>query len=165
MKHIFPFLIFITLLYGCTKSSNEVSVTAEKSTQECHMCPGYLIIKRGGIVDTLKRGAWGRPSVFNQFQYKNKDFLALPFEYFSRGIVESSISIISLNKENYLIPVFDTIISDNTIGRLEIIKKELTFMSPDSLLIQQYKLVYNDLDESVQKVDSVKELVIINLFK
>ena len=38
-------------------------------------------------------------------------------------------------------------------------------MSPDSLLIQQYKLVYNDLDESVQKVDSVKELVIINLFK
>ena len=89
----------------------------------------------------------------------------MPFEYFSRGIVESSISIVSLNKENYLIPVFDTIISDNTIGRFEIIKKELTFMSPDSLLIQQYKLVYNDLDESAQKVDSVKELVIINLFK
>ena len=102
MNNILPFLFFLTLLYGCTKSSNEVSITAEKSTQECHMCPGYLIIKRGGIVDTLKRGAWGRPSVFNQFQHKNKDFLALPFEYFSRGIVESSISIVSLNKENYL---------------------------------------------------------------
>ena len=89
----------------------------------------------------------------------------MPFEYFSWGIVESSISIVSLNKENYLIPVFDTIISDNQISHLEIVKKELTFMSPDSLLIQQYKLVYNDLDESVQKVDSVKELVIINLFK
>jgi hypothetical protein len=129
------------------------------------MCPGYLIIKRGDIVDTLKRGAWGRPPVFKKFQYKNKDFLSLPFEYFSRGIVESSISILSLNKENYLIPVFDTIISDNKIGRLEIVKKELAFISPNSLIIQQYKLLYNDLDESVQKVDSVKELVVIKLFK
>jgi len=165
MKNILPFLLCISLLQGCIQSSAKISITAEKNTQECHMCTGYLIIKRGKSRDTLKGGSWGNPPVFKQIQYKNKEFLALPFEYFSSGITESGISILSLNEENYLKTVFDTLVSDDRINRLETVKKELTFISPDSLIIRQYKLLHNDLDESVKKVDSVNELVIIKLFE
>ena len=76
------FLFIIPLFFGCSNShnvetytsENEVIVTAENNSQDCHMCPGYLLIERGNTIDTVKRGGWGKPPSFNQFKANDRDY-------------------------------------------------------------------------------------------
>ena len=142
-------------------SENVVTVTAKKNTQDCHMCPGYLLIERGNTIDTLKRGSWGQPPSFNQFKANDRDYIAFESTYSSGGINESNISILSLNEDNYLAAVFDTLISDEQIDYFSINRRDIEFRAPDTLLIHQHNEISNSNDESSKRIDSLSKLHII----
>lgn len=148
--------------FGCSNSHSKVTVTGEENIHGCHMCPGYLFIERGNTIDTLKRGSWGKPPSFNQFKTKDRDYIALESSYFSGGINESKLSILSLNEDNYLTSVFDTLISDEQIDYLMINRRNLEFRSPDTLLVHQHNEIFNSNDERSKRADSLSELYIIN---
>ncbi|NQV77788.1 MAG: hypothetical protein HQ490_05465, partial [Lutibacter sp.] len=135
MQNNFYFLFITALFFGCSNSPNEITVTAENNTQDCHMCPGYLLIERGNTIDTVKMGSWGKPPSFNQFKVNDRGYIALESSYFSAGINESKLSILSLNEDNYLTSVFDTLISDEQISSFEINRRNLEFIVPNTLLI------------------------------
>lgn len=163
MQNNFYFLFITALFFGCSNSPNEITVTAENNTQDCHMCPGYLLIERGNTIDTLKRGSWGQPPSFNQFKVNDRGYIALESSYFSAGINESKLSILSLNEDNYLTSVFDTLISDEQISSFEINRRNLEFIVPNTLLIHHHIETYNHGDEGSKKTDSKKEVVLLNL--
>jgi hypothetical protein len=127
------------------------------------MCPGYLLIERGNTIDTLKMGSWGSPPYFNQFKAKDRDYIALESSYFSGGIQESKLSILSLNEDDYLTAVFDTLISDEQISSFEINRRNLEFIVPNTLLIHHHIETYNHSDEGSKKTESKKEVVLLNL--
>ena len=163
MQNNFYFLFITALFFCCSNSPNEITVTAENNTQDCHMCPGYLLIERGNTIDTLKRGSWGQPPNFNQFKANDRDYIALESSYFSGGINESKFSILSLNEDDYLTSVFDTLISDEQISSFEINRRNLEFIVPNTLLIHHHIETYNHGDEGSKKTDSKKEVVLLNL--
>jgi hypothetical protein len=165
MQNNFYFLFITALFFGCSNSPNEITVTAENNTQECHMCPGYLLIERGNTIDTLKRGSWGQPPNFNQFKANDRDYIALESSYSSGGINESNLSILSLNEDNYLTSVFDTLISDEQISSLKINRRNIEFRAPDTLLVNQSNEISNSNDESSIRADSLSELYIIKTQK
>ena len=172
MQNNLYFLIIIPLFFGCSNShnvetytaENEVIVTAEDNTQDCHMCPGYLLIERGNTIDTLKRGSWGSPPAFKQFKYKKRDFIIFNTSYFMGGITESGVSILSLNKDNYLNVVFDTLVSDSHLNELNTQRQEIEFIVPDTLIINQHIESYNHIDEGSVHNDFNKEIVILNRY-
>jgi len=171
------FLFIILIFFGCLNSyniendatgniethtsENEVTVKAENNTQDCHMCPGYILIERGNTIDTLKGGSWGKPLSSNQFKANDRDYIALESSYFSGGINESKLSILSINEDNYLSSVFDTLVSDEQIDYFSIIRRGIEFRAPDTLLVHQHSEISNSNDESSIKIDSFSELYII----
>ena len=171
------FLFIILLFFGCSNShniendatgnlemhtsENEVTVTSENNAQDCHMCPGYILIKKGNTTDTLKRGSWGRPPSFHEFKANDKSYIALESSYFSAGINESKLSILSLNEENYLYYVFDTLISDEQIDYFSVIRRGIEFRAPDTFLVHQHSEISNSNDESSIRIDSFSELLIM----
>ena len=171
------FLFIILIFFGCLNSyniendatgnlethtsENEVTVKAENNTQDCHMCPGYILIERGNTIDTLKGGSWGKPLSFHQFKANDRGYIALESSYFSGGINESKLSILSLNEENYLYSVFDTLISDEQIDYFSVIRRGIEFRAPDTLIVNQHSEISNSNDESSIKIDSFSELYII----
>ena len=163
MRNNVYFLFIIPLFFSCYNSFNKVTVRAENNIQDCHMCPGYILIERGNTIDTLKMGSWGSPPNFNQFKAKDRDYIALESSYFSGGIHESMLSILSLNEDNYLTAVFDTLISDEQISSFKINRRNLEFIVPNTLLIHHHIETYNHSDEGSKKTDSKKEVVLLNL--
>jgi len=163
MQNNVYFLFIIPLFFSCNNSFNKVTVRAENNIQDCHMCPGYLLIERGNTIDTLKMGSWGSPPYFNQFKAKDRDYIALESSYFSGGIQESKLSILSLNEDDYLTAVFDTLISDEQISSFEINRRNLEFIVPNTLLIHHHIETYNHSDEGSKKTESKKEVVLLNL--
>ena len=163
IKHLFSSLILFLILnsFGCSNSPNKVTVTAENNTQGCHLRPGYLLIERGNTIDTVKRDSWGKPPSFNQFKANDRDYIALESSYFSVGINESKLSILSLNEDDYLTSVFDTLISDEQIDYFKINRRGLEFRAPDTLLVHQHNEISNSNDESSIRADSLSELYII----
>jgi hypothetical protein len=169
MQNKLYFLFIIPLFFGCSNSrnvetytsENEVIVTAENNSQDCHMCPGYLLIERGNTLDTVKRGSWGKPPSFNQFKANDRDYIALESSYFSGGINESSLSILSLNEDSYLNPVFDTLISDEQINSFKTTRRILEFIIPDTLLVHKHNEINNPFDENQIRTDSLTELLLI----
>ena len=163
IKHLFSSLILFLILnsFGCSNSPNKVTVTAENNTQGCHLRPGYLLIERGNTIDTVKRGSWGKPPSFNQFKANDRDYIALESSYFSGGINESSLSILSLNEDSYLTPVFDTLISDEQINSLKTTRRILEFRMPDTLLVHKHNEINNSFDENQIITNSLTELLLI----
>ncbi len=164
------FLLIISILFGCSNSHNaesysseyEVSVTAENNIHDCHMCPGYILIKKGKTTDTLNRGNWGKPPYFHQFKANDKSYIALESTYHLGGISESKLSILSLNEDDYLTSVFDTLISDEKIDNFSIKRRDVVFRAPDTLLVHQYMEISNSNDESSVRIDSFNKLKILN---
>ncbi|MDC3306190.1 hypothetical protein OAV36_04610, partial [Flavobacteriales bacterium] len=111
-------------------------------------------------IDTLKMGSWGSPPPFEQFKHKKKDFLVVNSSYFMGGITESYISILSLNEDNYLNNVFDTLVSDERINELNIKRQEIEFIFPDTLIINQHIETFNHKDEGSVHKDFKKEIII-----
>lgn len=125
------------------------------------MCPGYIFVKRGNTIDTLKMGTWGYPPDFRQFKDNDRDYVVLKFLYTSGGLDESRLSILSLNEDNYLAYVFDTLISDEQMDNFRIKRRDLEFRAPDTLLLYQHNEIFNAYDETNVRVDSLSNLFII----
>jgi len=158
---IIRIILFVLLLIGCNKTSNVLIVTAKSNSVDCHMCPGFIIIEKGLKKDTLKMGSWGSPPKFNQFKANGGDYIAFESSYFSAGINESSLSILSLNEDSYLTPVFDTLIGDEQINSLKTTRRILEFRMPDTLLVHNYNETYNSFNETQIRTDSLTELLLI----
>ena len=161
---IIKIILFILLFVGCSKTNNILIVRAKSNSVDCHMCPGYIIIQKGIQKDTLKMGSWGSPPNFNQFKANGRDYIALESSYFSGGINESSMSILSLNEDNYLKVVFDTLVSDVRINELNTQRQEIEFTVPDTLIINQHVESYNNIDEGSVHNDFNKEIIILNRY-
>lgn len=156
-------LFIITFLFSCNYKSKEVTITQVNNIQDCHMCPGYLLINRGNTLDTLKMGTWGIPPKFKQFTANEKNYLALESSYFSNGINEYLISILSLNENDFLINVFDTLISDKEISSFDIIRRKVELKIPKMLVIHNQIETFNHKNERSHKTDAKKEIVLLNL--
>ena len=163
MKKTLYFLSII-LFFSFTNGDDEITITSKNSKLDCHMCPGYILIEKGNAIDTLKMGSWGSPPPFEQFKYKKRDFIVFNSSYFMGGITESSISILSLNEDNYLNAVFDTLVIDERINELNIKRQEIEFVEPDRLIINQHLETYNHKDEGGVQTDFKKEIVILNRY-
>ena len=106
-------------------------------------------------------GSWGSPPKFNQFKANGGDYIAFESSYFSAGINESSLSILSLNEDSYLTPVFDTLISDEQINSLKTTRRILEFRMPDTLLVHKHNEINNSFDENQIITNSLTELLLI----
>ena len=158
------YFLFIILFFSFTKANDEITITSKNNTLDCHMCPGYILIEKRNTIDTLKMGSWGSPSPFEQFKHKKKDFLVVNSSYFMGGITESYISILSLNEDNYLNNVFDTLVSDERINELNIKRQEIEFIFPDTLIINQHIEIFNHKDEGSDHKDFKKEIIILSRY-
>lgn len=158
------YFLFIILFFSFTKANDEITITSKNNTLDCHMCPGYILIEKRNTIDTLKMGSWGSPPPFEQFKHKKKDFLVVNSSYFMGGITESYISILSLNEDNYLNNVFDTLVSDERINELNIKRQEIEFIFPDTLIINQHIEIFNHKDEGSDHKDFKKEIIILSRY-
>jgi len=158
------YFLFIILFFSFTKAIDEITITSKNNTLDCHMCPGYILIEKRNTIDTLKMGSWGSPPPFEQFKYKKKDFLVVNSSYFMGGITESYISILSLNEDNYLNNVFDTLVSDERINELNIKRQEIEFVFPDTLIINQHIEIFNHKDEGSDHKEFKKEIIILSRY-
>ena len=158
------YFLFIILFFSFTKANDEITITSKNNTLDCHMCPGYILIEKRNTIDTLKMGSWGSPPPFEQFKHKKKDFLVVNSSYFMGGITESYISILSLNEDNYLNNVFDTLVSDERINELNIKRQEIEFVFPDTLIINQHIEIFNHKDEGSDHKEFKKEIIILSRY-
>ena len=158
------YFLSVILFFSFTNVNDEITITSKNSTLDCHMCPGYILIERGNAIDTLKMGSWGSPPPFEQFRYKTRDFIVFNSSYFMGGTGESYISILSLNEDNYLNTVFDTLVSDERINELNIKRQEIEFVFPDTLIINQHIEIFNHKDEGSDHKDFKKEIIILSRY-
>ena len=158
------YFLSVILFFSFTSGNDEITVTSKNNTLDCHMCPGYILIERGNTIDTLKMGSWGSPPPFEQFEYKKRNFLVFNSSYFMGGTGESYISILSLNEDNYLSTVFDTLVSDERINELNTKRQEIEFIVPDRLIINQHIETYNHKDEGSIQKDFKKEIVLLSRY-
>ena len=156
------YFLSIIFFFSFTNGDDEITITSKNSKLDCHMCPGYILIEKGNTIDTLKLGSWGSPPPFEKFEYKKRNFLVVKSFYFMGGIYESYISILSLDQDNYLNTVFDTLVGDERINELNIKRKEMEFIVPDRLIIKQHIETYNHKDEGSIQKDFKKEIVILS---
>ncbi len=161
MKKI-TYLAFIFLLFCCSDSHDKIIITSKNNLKDCHACPGYILIQKDKNIDTLKTGSWGQPGKYSLFRYKKKDFIVLYNFYFMGGLMESGIKILSLEEDDYLEIIFDTIVDDEHMDALNIKRKELEFFSPDSLIIQSYIETYNLENEGSQENTPTIKIIKIN---
>lgn len=158
------YFLSVILFFSFTSGNDEITVTSKNNTLDCHMCPGYILIEKGNTIDTLMMGSWGSPPPFEQFEYKKRNFLVFNSSYFMGGTGESYISILSLNEDNYLSTVFDTLVSDERINELNTKRQEIEFIVPDRLIINQHIETYNHKDEGSIQKDFKKEIVLLSRY-
>ena len=130
------------------------------------MCPGYILVQKGERLDSIASGVWGKPGTYIQFQKDNENFIAFPGGYFEGGVSETSLRVISLNNDDYLETVFDTLVSDSYRGRrgdLEMLRIYFDFIPPDTLAFKSYTELYNHADESSKIIGDSSFVHIINL--
>ena len=156
------YFLSIIFFFSFTNGDDEITISSKNSKLDCHMCPGYILIEKGNTIDTLKLGSWGSPPPYEQFEYKKRNFLVFNSSYFMGGITESYISILSLDQDNYLNAVFDTLVSDERINELNIKRQEIEFVAPDTLIINQHIEISNHKDEGIVKKDFKKEIGILS---
>ena len=148
------------------ESNDEIIITSIVSDLECHMCPGYILVQKGDRLDSIESGIWGKPGTYIPFKKDERNFIAFPGGYIAGGVSEYSLRIISLNDDDYLETVFDTLVSDSYRGRrgyLEMLRISFDFIPPDTLAFDSYTEMYDHADESSEIIDSSSFVHIINL--
>ena len=105
MVKIYNLLLALILFSNC--QSNQIVFQEFDSKLDCHMCPGYLVVTKNNLSDTIKTGSWGKvQGIYNVVNINNKDFVVIESSYFSGGWIERSILIFSTQKKSYLDFVF-----------------------------------------------------------
>ena len=104
MRYIF--LILFCLLVSC--DGGEVSFEVIDNKDECHSCPGSLVVKKNNMVDTIKTGSWGKTSDnYSVVKILNNDYVVLKTSRFGMGILEEGIYIYSTENNSFLKKVFE----------------------------------------------------------
>ena len=80
---------------------------------DCHMCPGKLVLQKNNLSDTLILGSWGKLPNYELIKSGNKEYLFVESNYLSRGIVESSIMLFSTDETNFLENIFTKVFLSN----------------------------------------------------
>jgi len=105
MVKIYKLLLALILLSNC--QSNEITFEKFESKFDCHMCPGYLVVTKNNLSDTIKTGSWGKvQGVYNVVKIIDKDYVVIESSYFSGGWIERSVLIFSTQKDTFLNLVF-----------------------------------------------------------
>mgnify|MGYP006164872757 FL=1 len=95
-----------TLLIGCFLliccQNNNTNLKAHDSEFDCHMCPGYLVVTKNNLLDTINTGSWGKvQGVYNVVKIIDKDYVVIESSYFSGGWIEKLIHIYSTEKDSF----------------------------------------------------------------
>tara|TARA_B100000579_G_C22822904_1_gene851574 strand:- start:600 stop:1133 length:534 start_codon:yes stop_codon:yes gene_type:complete len=78
-----------------------------ENKDDCHACPGFLVVTKNQLKDTIVTGSWGKVnSNYNIQKIGNKKYIVLESNYFSGGALEEGIHIYSTAKKDFLKKVF-----------------------------------------------------------
>lgn len=101
MVKMYKLLIAVILFSSC--QSNEITFEKFESKFDCHMCPGYLVVTKNNLSDTIKTGSWGKvQGVYNVVKIIDKDYVVIESSYFSGSWIERSILVFSTQKDTFL---------------------------------------------------------------
>ena len=101
MKKLLPILLCLPMIGFAQINLKEIAVQ-----NDCHMCPGKLVVKKNSLSDTLILGSWGKLPNYELIKSGNKEYLFVESNYLSGGIVESSIMLFSTDETNFLENIF-----------------------------------------------------------
>ena len=79
----------------------------------CHMCPGKLVVQNNNLSDTLILGSWGKLPNYEFIKNGSKEYLFVESNYLSGGIVESNIMLFSTDETNFLENIFTKVFLSN----------------------------------------------------
>ena len=102
MRKTLIFICFPFILFG------QINLKEIAVQNDCHMCPGKLVVQKNNLSDTLILGSWGRFPNYELIKSGNKEYLFVESNYLSAGVVESSIMLFSTNENNFLENIFKT---------------------------------------------------------
>ena len=153
--------IIITLACNEPKTIDAKVNTTDSTSNDCHMCPGQIIISHHNKIDTILSGSWGNTGTWDTFTYENKLYLHIINRYFTGGITETSLKLLEIGLKPKII-VFDTLIMDQKLNLHEILKQELDFKIPNELVIISKTEKFNDNDESSIVINTDTNIFKIN---
>ena len=139
-------LCVIIFIIGCQR--NEVILQAHDNKLDCHSCPGYLVVNKNNISDTIMTGSWGKvQGDYYVTKILNQDYIVVNSPYFSGGWIERSLLIYSTQDDSFLDRVFLKRFSEkeekytkleNDLYRLDEITREFKFSFQENTLIVDY---------------------------
>ena len=100
MRKTLIFICFPMILFG------QINLKEIAVQNDCHMCPGKLVVQKNNLSDTLILGSWGKLPNYELIKSGNKEYLFVESNYLSGGIVESSIMLFSTDETNFLENIF-----------------------------------------------------------
>ena len=98
--------LLIILLYFPIIGFGQINFQEIAVQNDCHACPGKLLVQKNNLSDTLIMGSWGRLPHYELIKSDDKEYLFVENNYLSAGIVESSISLFSTDDTNFLENIF-----------------------------------------------------------
>lgn len=99
-KLLFIFLFFPVIVSG------QINLKEIVVQNDCHMCPGKLVVQKNNLSDTLILGNWGSLPNYELIKSGNVEYLFIESNYLSGGIVESSFMLFSTDETNFLENIF-----------------------------------------------------------
>ena len=102
MRKTLIFICFPIILLG------QINLKEIAVQNDCHMCPGKLVVQKNNLSDTLILGSWGRFPNYELIKSSNKEYLFVESNYLSGGVVESSVMLFSTDETNFLENIFTT---------------------------------------------------------
>ena len=100
MRKTLIFICFPFILYG------QINLKEIAVQNDCHMCPGKLVVQKNNLSDTLILGSWGKLPKYELIKSRNKEYLFVESNYLSGGIVESNVMLFSTDETNFLENIF-----------------------------------------------------------
>tara|TARA_Y100000385_G_scaffold283178_1_gene338864 strand:- start:280 stop:804 length:525 start_codon:yes stop_codon:yes gene_type:complete len=98
--------LLLILLYLPIIGFGQINFKEIKGKNDCHMCPGTLIVEKNNLSDTLKLGSWGRLPNYELIKSGNVEYIFVESNYLSVGIIESSFMLFSTDETNFLENIF-----------------------------------------------------------
>ena len=96
-------LLLLTIPFVSFGQNDSIFFEELINEDDCHMCPGILVVKKGNLSDTLWTGSWGKVnSTYTVNNIEDKDYVILKNSYFSMGVLEEGIFIYSTESNSFL---------------------------------------------------------------
>tara|TARA_B100001250_G_C19690534_1_gene740089 strand:+ start:583 stop:1101 length:519 start_codon:yes stop_codon:yes gene_type:complete len=101
---------FILLLIIPFLSFGQISFEEIENKNDCHACPGFLVVTKNNLKDTITIGSWGKVnSDYTVKKIGNSKYIVLNSSYFMGGALEEGVHIYSTGKKDFLKEVFSKI--------------------------------------------------------